>query len=57
MDINHFASLTLFEIGALRKMFGPKRTEGGEYRKIYNEKLNNFHPSPDIKIMKSISKI
>jgi hypothetical protein len=55
MDIKHFASLTLFEIGVLRKTSGPKRKIGGGYRKLYNEKLHNLYPSPDIKIIKSVS--
>jgi hypothetical protein len=54
MDIKHFASLTLFEIRALRIMFGPKRMKGG-YRKLHNEKLHNLYLSPDIKIIKSVS--
>jgi hypothetical protein len=41
--------LRLFENRVLRRMFGPKRDEVmGEWRKLYNEELNNLYSSPDI---------
>jgi hypothetical protein len=39
----------VFENRVLRRIFGPKRDEvTGEWRKLHNEKLNNFYLSPDI---------
>jgi hypothetical protein len=33
----------------LRRIFGPKRDEvTGEWRKLHNEKLNDFYSSPTI---------
>jgi hypothetical protein len=39
----------VFENRVLRRIFGPKRDEvTGEWRKLHNEELHNFYPSPDI---------
>jgi hypothetical protein len=40
---------------ALRRIFGPKRDEvTGEWRKLHNEKLNDWYPSPNIvRVIKS----
>jgi hypothetical protein len=36
--------LRVFENGALRRMFGPKRDEvAGEWRKLHNEKLHKLY--------------
>jgi hypothetical protein len=41
--------LRVFENGMLRRMFGPKRDEvTGEWRKLYNEELNNLYSSSTI---------
>jgi hypothetical protein len=42
-------------IGCLRRIFGPKRDEvTGEWRKLYNEQLNNLYCSPNIvRVIKS----
>jgi hypothetical protein len=41
--------LSVFENRVLRRIFGPNRDEVTEgWRKLYNEKLRNFYPSPDI---------
>jgi hypothetical protein len=39
----------VFENGALRKIFGPKRDEvTGEWRKLHNKELNDLYCSPNI---------
>jgi hypothetical protein len=44
----------VFENRVLRRIFGTKRDEvTGGCRKLHNEELHNFHPSPNITTMKS----
>ena len=39
--------LRMFENRVLRRIFGPKRDEvAGEWRKLYNEELNDLRSSP-----------
>jgi hypothetical protein len=47
--------LRMFEDGVLRRLFGPKRNQvTGEWRKLLNEELNYFYPSPSIvRVIKS----
>jgi hypothetical protein len=40
----------VFENRVLRRIFGPKRDEGG-LRKLHNEELHNMYSSPSIIIM------
>ena len=42
-------NLRLFENVVLRRIFGPRRDEvTGEWRRLYNEELNDFYPSSNI---------
>jgi hypothetical protein len=47
--------LRVFEIRALRRIFGPKRAGvTGGWRKLHNKELHNFYSSPSIiRIIKS----
>jgi len=47
--------LRVFENRMLKRIFGPKRDEvTGEWRKLYNEKLNDLYSSPTIvRVIKS----
>ena len=41
--------LSVFENGALRRVFGPKRDEvTGEWRKLHNEDLRDLYSLPNI---------
>ena len=46
--------LRVFKIRILRRIFGPKRDENGEWRRLHNEELHNLYRSPNIvRVMKS----
>ena len=40
--------LRVFENRILRRMFGPKRNENGEGRRLHNEDLHSLYCSPNI---------
>jgi hypothetical protein len=43
----------VFENRVVRRIFGPKRDEvTGERRKLHNEELHKFYPSPNIRQIK-----
>ena len=39
---------TVFENRILRRIFGPKRDENGEWRRLHKEELHNLYRSPNI---------
>ena len=46
--------LRVFENRILRRIFGPKREENGEWRRLYSEELHSLNCSPDIvRVIKS----
>ena len=40
--------LRVFANNILRRTFGPKRDENGEWRRLHNEELNSLYHSPNI---------
>ena len=40
--------LMIFENRILRRIFGPKRDENGEWRRLHNEELHGLHRSSNI---------
>ena len=46
--------LRVFENRILRQIFGPKRGENGEWRRVHNEELHSLYRSPNImRVIKS----
>ena len=46
--------LRVFEKRILRRIFGPKRDENGEWTRLHNEELHSFYRSPNIvRVIKS----
>ena len=40
--------LRVFENNILRRIFGPKRDENGEWRRLHNEELHSLYRSPNV---------
>ena len=46
--------LRVFENRILRRIFGPKRDENGQWRRFHNEELHSLYSSPNIvRVIKS----
>ena len=46
--------LRVFENRILRRIFGPKRDENGEWRRLHNEKFHSLYRSPNtVRVIKS----
>ena len=48
--LNEECKLRVFENRILRRIFGLKRDENGEWRRLHNEELHGVYPSPNIDI-------
>ena len=48
LTLREESRLRVFENRILRRIFGPKRDEDGEWRRLHNEELHSFYRSPNI---------
>ena len=46
--------LRVLENRILRQIFGPKRDENGEWRRLHNEELHSLYRSPNIDVIKRL---
>ena len=54
LTLREESRLRVFENKILRRIFGPKRGENGEWRRLHNEELHSFYRSPNIvRVIKS----
>ena len=53
LDVN-VVYINSFENRILRRLFGPKRDENGEWRRLHNEELHSLYGSPHkVRVIKS----
>jgi len=48
LTLREKSRLRVFENRIRRQIFGPKRNENGEWRRLHNEKLHSLYRSPNI---------
>ena len=48
LTLREECKLMVFENRILRRIFGPKRDENGEWRRLHNEELHSLYRSPNI---------
>ena len=48
LTLREESRLRVFENRILRRIFGPKRDENGEWRRLHNEELHSLFRSPNI---------
>ena len=54
LTLREESRLRVFENGILRRIFGPKRDENGEWRRLHNEEFRSLYRSPNIvRVIKS----
>ena len=54
LTLREESRLRVFENRILRRIFGPKRDENGEWRRLHNEELNSLYRSLNIvRVIKS----
>ena len=54
LTLREESRLRVFENRILRRIFGPRRDENGEWRRLHNEELHSLYLSPNIvRVIKS----
>jgi len=54
LTLREESRIRVFENRNLRRIFGPKRDENGEWRRLHNEELHGLYRSPSIvRVIKS----